>query len=151
MIELLLQCLLKSLSVIYLISISNGFLIYTKHLRKIFIWPFLLFCMEIIWLVASLLVVALAVALFKSQDLMFLLTLVKKYLFFILFLGVILFFSFSIYHINKSYDFDLTNLKGVFGAVKIYLSWLWGVAGNFGKITGYVINQDWVIRNSTIK
>ncbi len=101
------------------------------------------------WLIIGILMVFLFIAIFKTQDLMFIFSLMKKYGFIFVAIALILFVSFSFYNIYKRYDLDLTNYKGITHAGKVYYTWFISIFKNVGKITGYAVNQDWVL-NSTL-
>jgi len=69
--------------------------------------------------------------------------------FIVLFLLLFLLLSFvSVYKNNKV---DLTSFDGFMQAGKLYFSWLGNVFNNFGKISSFVVKQDWGINvtNST--
>ncbi len=104
--------------------------------------------MALSWWLIGILLIALVVTVFKTQDVMFIFSLVRKYFFVFLIIGSILFISFSFYHIYSKYDLDLTNSKGIANAGKLYFTWFLNIFKNIGKITGYAVNQDWVL-NST--
>ena len=101
------------------------------------------------WLIAILVFVTFF-AIFKSQDLVFFFSFIKKNLFPLAVIGILLFFSFSFYHIYKTNDFDLTSYNGVLGAGKVYFGWFGNLFSNVGRVTGYAINQDWAGKNATI-
>ena len=101
------------------------------------------------WLIAALLIIVLFMTIFKTQDLLFIFALMKKYGFLIMAIVLIFFVSFSMYHIYTAYDVDLTSFKGILKGGKLYFLWIKSLFGNFGKITGYAINQDWILNNAT--
>ena len=102
------------------------------------------------WLIAGILIVALFIAVFKSQDLMFIFVLVRKYFFTFLVISLILFVSFSFYHIYKKYDVDLTSYGGIKNAGRLYYAWFINIFKNMGRITGYAVNQDWVLNSTNV-
>lgn len=95
------------------------------------------------WLLIGLLIIIVLVAIFKSQDLLFVYALFKKYFFVFVIIGLVLLLAFSFFKINSSNELDLTTFKGVTQLGKIYFVWLKGVFGNIGKVTGYAVNQEW--------
>ena len=100
------------------------------------------------WLIAILVFVTFF-AIFKSQDLVFFFSFIKKNLFPIFAIGILLFFSFSFYHIYKTNDFDLTSYNGVLGAGKVYFGWFGNLFSNVGRVTGCAMHQDWGGNSST--
>lgn len=103
------------------------------------------------WWLIAILVFVVFFAIFKSQDLVFAFSFVKKNLFPIIMVGIVLFFCFSFYHIYTNNNIDLKSYNGVVSAGKLYLTWFSSLFHNVGKITGYVVQQDWVLQNSTVK
>ncbi|MCA9485576.1 MAG: hypothetical protein KC506_01900 [Nanoarchaeota archaeon] len=103
-----------------------------------------------IWAFAALGVVILLVVLFRTMNQVFILSLIKKNIFYV-FIGLfVAIFVISIFNIQRTHDFDLTSLDGVRGMVKVYAGWLGTVGKNVVRVTGYAINQDWVAQgNST--
>ena len=90
------------------------------------------------------------IAIFKSQDFVFIITLIKKNFFFILLIGVILFFSFTLYRFHKIHDVDLASFGGIVQAGRLYFAWFLNLFSNLGSITGYAINQDWVLNSTNV-
>ena len=100
------------------------------------------------WLIAGIIILIAGVAIFKSQDFVFIISLIRKNLFLIFIIGVILFLSFTIYSFHKVHDVDLTSFGGVVQAGRLYFAWFLNLFKNVGSITGYAIKQDWIL-NST--
>lgn len=101
------------------------------------------------WFIVGVVVFALGyLVIFKFQDFMFVLTLVKKNTFLIISLLVILFFTFSFYHIYTTNDIDLKSFEGVRSYGRLYWVWFKSLFSNIGDITGYAVKQDWFL-NST--
>jgi len=101
------------------------------------------------WLIISLLVIVVLIVIFKSQDLVFLFVLMRKYSLTFIIIAMVVFLIFAFSSINSQYDVDYTSFKGVLGAGKIYFVWLKGVFVNLGDATGYFVKQDWFSTNST--
>ena len=101
------------------------------------------------WLIIGIGIFVLAVLIFKTQDIIFLSALVKKYFFTFIVAGIILFFAFSLYHISVNYGVSLLSYEGLVEAGKIYGIWFKTFFSNMARITGYAIGQDWLLTNST--
>lgn len=99
--------------------------------------------MAVGWILIGILLVIVLVLIFKSQDLMFVFVLIKKYFLVIIVAAVVLFFVFSIYYNYNSYDADFSTFSGVLGFGKHYFSWLGNAFDNIGDITGYAVQRDW--------
>ena len=102
------------------------------------------------WLIIGIIMVLLAIVIYKSQNLMGIFSILKQNFFLIFVILIILFFSFSLYNIHSKYDFDLTTYDGIISTGRVYLIWIKSVFGNAGKITGYAIQQDWVLNSTNI-
>jgi len=101
------------------------------------------------WWIIAILAVVLFFIIFKTQDLVYVFALIKKNLFLILLITLFLFVSFSVYKISTTYGVDYTSFDGLLKAGKLYFLWIKGVFVNLGKITGYAVQQDWVLNNAT--
>jgi hypothetical protein len=101
------------------------------------------------WIAAGVIVLIVLIAIFKSQDFIFVMTLVKKNFFFILFILFVLFVTFSFISVYRNHEINLTSYEGFVDAGKVYFSWFLSLFANLGEITGYALNQDWVLSNST--
>ena len=75
---------------------------------------------------------------------------IKKNIFLILVIGLILFFSFSLYRISTTYNLDFTSFNGLLNAGKLYFLWIKSLFVNFGKITGYAVGQDWILNETNV-
>lgn len=104
--------------------------------------------MSFTWWAIGILIVVLLIAIFKTQDLVFIFSLIKKYGFIIVIVGLVLFISFSLYRISMNHNVNFTSFDGLVKGGKLYFAWLKSIFANVGKITGYAIEQDWVL-NST--
>lgn len=102
------------------------------------------------WWLISVVAIALFIVIFKSQDAVNMFVVIKKNIFLILIIGLILFFSFSLYRISTTYDLDFTSFDGLLGAGKLYFLWFKSLFVNFGKITGYAVRQDWILNETNI-
>lgn len=105
--------------------------------------------MIVTWIIIGALIILFFVGAFKAQDIVAIFSLIKKYFLLIISVALILFLCFSFYHIYKTYNLDLTSFDGVMQGGKLYLLWMKSIFGNFGKITGYAVSQNWVLDNST--
>jgi hypothetical protein len=101
------------------------------------------------WLTVAIVVLVVLIIIFKSQDLVFVITLIKKNFFFILFILLILFLTFSFIGVYRSHEVSLTSYDEFVKAGKLYFTWFISLFGNLGKIVGYAVNQDWILQNST--
>lgn len=45
-------------------------------------------------------------------------------------------------------DIDLTTFKGIVSFGRLYVSWLFGLFRNTGRIVGYAVQQDWAVNAS---
>ncbi len=100
------------------------------------------------WWLISIVAIVLFVIIFKSQDAVNLFVVLKKNMLLIISVGLILFFSFSIYRIASIHDIDFTSFEGLMEAGRLYFLWIKSIFWNVGRITGYAINQDWTLNNS---
>ena len=104
--------------------------------------------MAIGWVIIGVLIILLFIAIFKTQDILYIFALVKKYGFLIIAIFLVLFVSFSFYHIYKTYNVDFTSFDGIVRGGKLYFLWFKSLFANFGKITGYAVKQDWILNSS---
>ena len=102
-----------------------------------------------LWWIIGVVVILLFIAIFKTQDFLFIFALIKKYGFIILAVFLVLFFSFSFYHIYKTYNLDFTDFDGIVRGGKLYFLWFKSLFVNFGRITGYAVKQDWILNSTT--
>src|SRR3989344_5122313 len=98
-------------------------------------------------IIFAVVVLGVIVFLFKSQDLVGVINLVRKNIFYVLLIVVLLFFAFSLYNIHKTYNVDLKSFDGVIQAGRIYFLWIRNLFGNLGGVTGYAVQQDWWLNN----
>ena len=99
--------------------------------------------MVVEWIVLAVVGFLLVILLFKSQNLMGFLGIVKNNIFYIFFIGVFLFFAFSLSHIHTKYNVDLKTFEGIVQAGQIYFFWFKSIFHNVGDVSGYVVQQDW--------
>src|SRR3989338_181754 len=102
-----------------------------------------------VWLIITLIMVGVLIILFKTMNQVYVLSLVKdNFLYFFIF-GVFIFLTISLTHIHSTYDIDFKTSEGVKEAMGIYYGWFSNVVSNIGKVTAYIVQQDWV--NGTAK
>ena len=106
--------------------------------------------MVVTWLMVSVLALIIFFLVFKTQDVMVILAYIKKYIFIILLVALIAFFSFSLYKISVNYNLDFKSFKGITYAGRVYLIWMKSLFVNFGRITGYTVQQDWVLNSTNV-
>jgi len=58
-------------------------------------------------------------------------------------------FIISVNQVHNKYNLDFTSGKGITQAFKIYFVWLKSAIANIGKVSGFVVNQDWTLKNMT--
>lgn len=97
------------------------------------------------WIVLAGLVLLAFFALFKSQNLMGFIAIIKNNVFYIFLIGIVLFFAFSLNHIHDKYDVNLTSFEGIIQAGKIYFYWFTSVFKNVGDVSGYAVKKDWLL------
>jgi len=103
-----------------------------------------------LWMVIGIAAIAFFLALFKSRDLMVFLNVVKKNFFYIMFFALAFFVAFSLYQVTKNHGLNFGSFEGIVSAGKLYFLWLKSIVVNMGKITGYAVNQDWVLNVTNI-
>ncbi|MDO8508662.1 MAG: hypothetical protein Q7S27_03175 [Nanoarchaeota archaeon] len=102
------------------------------------------------WWLISILVVVLFVTVFKSQDLVNVFVVIKKNLFLIFTVSLVLFVGYSVYHITSTYDVDFTSYDGIVRGGKLYFLWFKSLFSNVGRISGYAVQQDWILNNTNV-
>ena len=102
-----------------------------------------------IWLLVSIVLVILIGILIRTTNQVYVLYLIRDNFFYFFLFLVFIFLAISLTHIHTTYDIDLTSLKGVGEAMKIYFLWFKGVLHNLGDITGYASKQNWFLNNAT--
>lgn len=102
--------------------------------------------MAIEGIVIAAVVIGAALLIFKAHDILIFFNLTKKYLLPILFLSILTALAFSIYHVFVNYNLNITSYAGLTNASKVYFIWLKGLFSNLSGITGYIINQDWLLK-----
>jgi len=100
------------------------------------------------WILIGLVMVVIFTAVFKTQDAVFVFALIKKYMFVFITILLLLFFTFSIFKVSTTNDVDITNFDGIVDAGKLYFAWFASLFQNLGQITGYAVNQDWVLNKT---
>ena len=104
-----------------------------------------------LWIILGVVAVVFFVAVFKSQDLIFIFNFFRKNFFYVILLFFILFIAYSVYSISIINDVSFTSFDGVLNAGKLYFLWVKSIFSNLGNTVGYVVKQDWVLNNNTIK
>lgn len=102
-----------------------------------------------IWITVAIIVIIVLAILFRTMNQVYLLSIMKNnffYFFLILFIG---FVAYSIIKIQTTNDFSYGSFDGWKEIGKVYYYWLANIAGNLVKVTGYAVNQNWVVTNST--
>ena len=94
------------------------------------------------WIIIVLVLIGIMIFLFKSVNHVYVLTMVKENFFYFFMIAIFIFLAISLTRIHSRYDIDLTSYDGLVQAGKIYFSWLGNVFSNFGKITGYALQQE---------
>ncbi len=102
------------------------------------------------WIIVAVIALIVVVFLFKSQDLVGVLGLIRKNIFYVFLIAMLLFFAFSLTHIHNKYDVDYTSFDGITQAGKIYFLWMKSFFGNLGGVTGYAVEQDWWLDNLNV-
>lgn len=95
------------------------------------------------WVVLAVLAFLTVIVLFKSQNLMGFLAIIKNNIFYIFLIGIVLFFAFSLNHIHDRYDVNLKSFEGLVQAGRIYFYWFTSIFNNAADVSGYAIKQDW--------
>lgn len=99
------------------------------------------------WVVLGVVALIAVVVLFKSQDLIGTISLIRRNMFYIILIFVFLFLAFSLNHIHNTYDIDLSSFGGIVQAGKVYFLWFKSLIGNIGGVTGYAVQQNWWLDN----
>ena len=65
---------------------------------------------------------------------------------------IFIFLIFSFAQVYKTHKADLSTFDGALEVGKVYFSWLGSLFGNVGKVSSYVVHQEWGlnITNGTI-
>lgn len=51
-------------------------------------------------------------------------------------------------YVTISRGIDLTSFDGIKEGVRVYIAWISSIFSNIGKVTSFVINQDWSIQTA---
>ena len=65
-------------------------------------------------------------------------------------LGMLLFFSVSLYYIDNKYNLNLASFDGFVQAGRIYYSWGASLFHNAANVGGYVVKQDWGLNTTNL-
>lgn len=95
------------------------------------------------WLIIGVIIVVGAMAIFRSQDLIYFINLSGRYFFFFVTIALVLFLVFSIYRVSTASDLHFTSFDGIMNAGKVYFGWFKGILSNIANVGGYVVKQDW--------
>lgn len=61
-------------------------------------------------------------------------------------LFIFLFFTLSISYVVFSNNIDIGSYEGLSKLGGLYVSWLGGIVKNVGRISSYVVHQDWSVK-----
>ena len=95
------------------------------------------------WIILAVVLLLVFMFLVKSQDLIGVLVVLKKNIFYIILIAVVAFLAFSLFQINNKYHVSPTSFDGFAQTMKVYYLWAQSVFSNIGNIAGYTIKQDW--------
>lgn len=102
-----------------------------------------------IWIIVVLALLLIVIFLVRWSNNINVLQFAKQNFFYFFLAAVFVFFAISVVHIHTAYDVDLNTKEGFFSMMKIYYSWMVNVGKNVGRVTGYAIQQDWFVNNSS--
>jgi len=63
---------------------------------------------------------------------------------------VALFLYVSVAYVASKNNLDFTTYNGLVKSVKIYMGWLFNLAGNFKSLTGSAVKLDWTSTNGSV-
>jgi Na+/phosphate symporter len=63
---------------------------------------------------------------------------------------ILLFLAITIWQVYKNNNLSFDTFDDLISASRIYVSWLGQVFTNVKGVTGYVVNQQWGLSNSTL-
>jgi len=106
--------------------------------------------MALMWWVIGVIAILVVLFAFKSQDIISIYYMIRKYLVIVLLIGVVVYLVYAFYVIYATYDLDITSFDGIIRAGKIYFSWFESIFANLGKISGYAVRQDWVLNATSM-
>jgi uncharacterized membrane protein YozB (DUF420 family) len=95
------------------------------------------------WLVISIVLLVIAIAIIKFGEL-------KHKLLLKVGIAVLLVFFVSLAYVYLNSSTNLTTYEGFVGLGKNYIAWLGGAFENIGSITGYVTKQSWGMNATSI-
>lgn len=101
--------------------------------------------MALMWWIIGAIALLIVLFAFKSQDLISIYYMIRKYLVIVLLIGVVGYMVYAFYVIYTTYDLDITNFDGIIHAGKTYFNWFKSIFVNLGRISGYAVRQDWVL------
>lgn len=103
------------------------------------------------WIIGVIIVLLVIGLLFKSQDIVPLFNIIKNNIFYIILIGITVFLAFSMYQLAVSNNLKFNSFDEIMHSGKLYLLWVKSLFSNLGNTVGYVVKQDWVLNNQTIK
>ncbi len=101
------------------------------------------------WITIALVVIIVLAILFRTMNQVYLLSILKNNFFYFFIILIIAFVAYSMIKIHSSNNFDYKTTEGWKGVGRVYYFWFTNIVGNLVKTTGYAINQNWVVTNST--
>lgn len=101
------------------------------------------------WIVLAVVLLVVFMFLVKSQDLIGVLVVVKKNIFYVILIAIVAFLAFSLFQIHNKYNVSPTSFDGFAQTMKVYYLWAKSVVSNLGNIVGYSIKQDWWLNDAT--
>ena len=101
------------------------------------------------WLIVAIILVIVLILLFRVLNQVYVLSLFKDNFFYFVLFGIFVFVGISLTYIHTHYEIEYTTLDGIKELLKIYYYWAANVFSNIGRVTSYVIQQDWV--NASVK
>ena len=66
-----------------------------------------------------------------------------------LIVGLLIFLVVSVGYVYSKNEIEIDSFNDATAFFKIYYAWIANIFSNFGKVTGYAIQQDWFSSNST--
>lgn len=101
------------------------------------------------WVIVTIVALVVLVIIFKTKHQVYLLSVIKNNLFYFFVILLVGFTAYSIIKIQTTHSFDYSTLNGWKELGGVYYSWLANIFSNIAKVTGYAVDQQWVVTNST--
>jgi hypothetical protein len=102
-----------------------------------------------LWVMVTLAALVVLIVIFKSKNQVYLLTAIKNNLFYFFVILIVGFAAYSVIRIHTSHNFDYSTFGGWKEIGGVYYGWLANIFSNVVKVTGYAVDQQWVVTNST--